>query len=260
MGGRGRLARRQLRDLGHRRHLPRLRPLDGRQDRPHRDHHRAVPRSSIMTGCSSLAASSARPITLEQARALGLDRQIVAADPRRDRCSTSAPARCGSASPMPRSRGASRNDPGFQGPNGQFDRPRFERCLRNAGFTEQRFVAEQRRDMLRQQLVGHHQRRADRAEGAGRGGGSLSRTSSARSNMCCSTAPRRARSRPRRRGAGASISRTAQGAVPRARISQGLIVALTPARTRPLDGDFRRRPQARLRGAQGRFVTPERRQ
>ena len=38
-----RLPGRQLRHLGHRRHFPRLRPLDGRQDRLDRDHHRAVP-------------------------------------------------------------------------------------------------------------------------------------------------------------------------------------------------------------------------
>jgi peptidyl-prolyl cis-trans isomerase D len=47
-----------------------------------------------------------------------------------------------------------RADPAFQAPNGQFDRPRFEQLIRQAGFTEQRFVAEQRRDMLRRQLAG----------------------------------------------------------------------------------------------------------
>ena len=35
-------------------------------------------------------------------------------------------------------------DPNFQTPNGQFDRARFSMALRNAGYTEQRFVAEQR--------------------------------------------------------------------------------------------------------------------
>jgi len=37
-------------------------------------------------------------------------------------------------------------DPAFQGLNGQFDRARFEQVIRNAGFTEPRFVAEQRRE------------------------------------------------------------------------------------------------------------------
>ena len=40
-------------------------------------------------------------------------------------------------------------DPAFQGLNGQFDRARFEQVIRNAGFTEPRFVAEQRRRLLR---------------------------------------------------------------------------------------------------------------
>ena len=42
-GHRARPDRRQLRDLGHRRHFPRLRPLDRRQDRLDRDHGRPVP-------------------------------------------------------------------------------------------------------------------------------------------------------------------------------------------------------------------------
>ena len=45
-------------------------------------------------------------------------------------------------------------DPAFQGPNGQFDRARFEQVIRNAGFTEARFVAEQRRRLLRRELAG----------------------------------------------------------------------------------------------------------
>src|SRR4029450_5264964 len=46
------------------------------------------------------------------------------------------------------------NDPAFRGPNGQFDRFRFEQIIRNAGYTEARFVAEQRRQMLRRELAG----------------------------------------------------------------------------------------------------------
>jgi len=45
-------------------------------------------------------------------------------------------------------------DPAFQGLNGQFDRARFEQVIRNAGFTESRFVAEQRRRLLRRELAG----------------------------------------------------------------------------------------------------------
>ena len=45
-------------------------------------------------------------------------------------------------------------DPSFLGPNGQFDRYRFEATIRNANYTEARFVAEQRRRLLRRELAG----------------------------------------------------------------------------------------------------------
>src|ERR1044072_1887143 len=43
------------------------------------------------------------------------------------------------------------NDPSFKGLNGQFDRARFEQIIRNAGFTEQRFTAEQKRLTMRRE-------------------------------------------------------------------------------------------------------------
>jgi len=44
-------------------------------------------------------------------------------------------------------------DPMFRTPGGTFDRTRFEYLLRNAGYSEQRFVAEQRRVTLRRQII-----------------------------------------------------------------------------------------------------------
>src|SRR5674476_1325990 len=44
-------------------------------------------------------------------------------------------------------------DPNFRGPNGQFDHARFEQLIRQAGFTESRFVEEQRRVTLRRQIA-----------------------------------------------------------------------------------------------------------
>ena len=93
-----------------------------------------------------------RSITMEQARALGIDRQVVgqfiaevALDERvralRLGVSDAEIARRITA------------DPTFQAPNGQFDRARFEQLIRQAGFTEQRFIAEQRKEALRRQLV-----------------------------------------------------------------------------------------------------------
>ena len=46
------------------------------------------------------------------------------------------------------------NDPAFRGPNGEFNRFLFEQIIRNAGYTEARFVAEQRRQALRRELAG----------------------------------------------------------------------------------------------------------
>jgi peptidyl-prolyl cis-trans isomerase D len=44
-------------------------------------------------------------------------------------------------------------DPRLQSVNGQFDRTKFELILRNMGYSEQRFVAEQRQEILRRQLL-----------------------------------------------------------------------------------------------------------
>src|SRR5262245_3192628 len=93
-----------------------------------------------------------RVITLEQARALGIDRQItqqIIGDMLLDERIRQLRLGVSDAEVAKRIM----LDPNFQGPNGQFDRPRFEQLIRSAGFTEQRFVAEQRREMLRRQLL-----------------------------------------------------------------------------------------------------------
>jgi peptidyl-prolyl cis-trans isomerase D len=94
-----------------------------------------------------------RPILPDQARALGLDRQLlnqVIADTVVDE--RARKLRLG-LSDAEMARQITEN-PAFRGLNGQFDRLRFEATLRNNGFTEARFMAERRRDALRQQLVG----------------------------------------------------------------------------------------------------------
>jgi peptidyl-prolyl cis-trans isomerase D len=45
------------------------------------------------------------------------------------------------------------DDPNFRGPNGKFDRTRFEQLIRQAGYTEPRYVAEQRAVLLRRQIA-----------------------------------------------------------------------------------------------------------
>ncbi len=94
-----------------------------------------------------------RPITPELARALGFDRQILgqlvaetALDERARDLNLG----------VPEAEIAKRitEDPSFRGFNGQFDHNRFLQLIRQNGFTEPRFMAEQRRLVLRQQLVG----------------------------------------------------------------------------------------------------------
>ncbi len=100
-----------------------------------------------------LGRRGGRPITSELARAVGIDRQILgqlvaetALDERaRD-------LKLG----LPESEVAKRitEDPSFRGFTGQFDHNRFLQIIRQAGYTEPKFLAEQRRLLLRQQLVG----------------------------------------------------------------------------------------------------------
>ena len=59
------------------------------------------------------------------------------------------------------------NDPSFKGLTGQFDRARFEQIIRNAGFTEQRFTAEQKRLTMRREVADTVQRRAHPAQDHG---------------------------------------------------------------------------------------------
>jgi peptidyl-prolyl cis-trans isomerase D len=92
-----------------------------------------------------------RPITADQARALGLDRQIISevvADTALDQrarqlglgITDSAVAK------------QIREIPAFQGLNGEFDPRLFEQRIRAAGYNEPRFVAERRRFLVRHQL------------------------------------------------------------------------------------------------------------
>ena len=46
------------------------------------------------------------------------------------------------------------NDPNFKGVAGNFDPARFQATIRQFGFTEQRYIAEQRRVSLRRQIAG----------------------------------------------------------------------------------------------------------
>jgi peptidyl-prolyl cis-trans isomerase D len=100
-----------------------------------------------------LARQFGRPILPDQARALGIDRQLlnqVIAETAIDQRVKSLGLGISDAEIA---RQITEN-PAFKGLNGQFDRTRFEALIRNAGYTEARFLAEQRQTALRQQLIG----------------------------------------------------------------------------------------------------------
>ncbi len=93
-----------------------------------------------------------RAITADQARALGLERQLLGqlmAEASLDEQARQLGLNL-SDSEIAREITADAN---FLGPNGQFDRFRFQQMIRSAGFTEARYAAEQRRVALRRELA-----------------------------------------------------------------------------------------------------------
>lgn len=94
-----------------------------------------------------------RPLTMDQARAFGLDRQVLQQVISESVLDEDA-RRLGlgqSDAEVMRSIVA---DPRFRGTNGAFDSARFAMSIRQAGLTEQRYIGEQRRFGLRQQIAG----------------------------------------------------------------------------------------------------------
>src|SRR5580704_3674771 len=94
-----------------------------------------------------------KPITSDQARALGFDRQILAQLTAEIALDERARALRLSLSDAEIARRIT-TQPGFQTPTGKFDAAGFQAAIRQAGYTEQRFVAEQRRTSVRNQLSG----------------------------------------------------------------------------------------------------------
>jgi peptidyl-prolyl cis-trans isomerase D len=93
-----------------------------------------------------------RAITPDQAHTLGLDRQLLGqllAETTFDE--QAKKLRLGLANADIAQRITS--DPAFRGADGQFERARFEQVIRQAGYTEGRFVDEQRNVLLRRQIA-----------------------------------------------------------------------------------------------------------
>jgi peptidyl-prolyl cis-trans isomerase D len=110
-------------------------------------------RQIYMDKLQQLGRSFGRPLTSEQARAFGLDRQVLQQTISEAALDEEA-RRMGLAQSQEETMRIIYNDPNFKGLGGAFDPGRFQATIRQFGFTEQRYLAEQRRVGLRRQIVG----------------------------------------------------------------------------------------------------------
>ena len=100
-----------------------------------------------------LGRSFGRPLTSEQARAFGLDRQVLQQTIAEAALDEEA-RRMGLAQSQEETMRLIYSDPNFKGLGGAFDPARFQATIRQFGYTEQRYLAEQRRVGLRRQIAG----------------------------------------------------------------------------------------------------------
>lgn len=94
-----------------------------------------------------------RPLPPDQVRALGLDRQILQQVVAEAALDEDARRKGLKVSDEEISRQI-KSDPNFRGANNAFDAGRFAGLIRQLGYTEQRYVAEQRNMALRRQIIG----------------------------------------------------------------------------------------------------------
>jgi peptidyl-prolyl cis-trans isomerase D len=109
-------------------------------------------RQLYQTKLQEVSQQLRRPITPEQARAFGFDRQVLAQwlqDATLDQVVQDM--RLGVADTEVVRRVT--EDPAFRGPGGQFDPGQFRTVLQRNGQSEQGYIAEQRRETLRRQIA-----------------------------------------------------------------------------------------------------------
>jgi peptidyl-prolyl cis-trans isomerase D len=94
-----------------------------------------------------------RPLTMDQARAFGLDRQVLQQTIAEAALDEEA-RRLGLGQSDAETMRMIFSDPNFKGVGGAFDPARFQATIRQFGFSEQRYVADQRRVSLRRQIAG----------------------------------------------------------------------------------------------------------
>ncbi len=110
-------------------------------------------RQLYMDKLQQIGRQFGRPLTAEQARAFGFDRQVLQqtlAEAALDEQARRLGLRQSEAETMR----MIFSDPNFKGVNGNFDPARFQATIRQFGFSEQRYVADQRRVSLRRQIAG----------------------------------------------------------------------------------------------------------
>src|SRR3954454_20900826 len=100
-----------------------------------------------------LGRSFGRPLTMDQARAFGLDRQVLQQTIAEAALDEEA-RRMGLGQSEAETMRTIYADPNFKGLGGQFDPARFQAVIRQFGYSEQRYLAEQRRVSLRRQIAG----------------------------------------------------------------------------------------------------------
>jgi peptidyl-prolyl cis-trans isomerase D len=94
-----------------------------------------------------------RPLTMDQARAFGLDRQVLQ-QTIAEAALDEQTRRLGLGQSDAETMRVVLSDPNFKGVNGNFDPQRFQATIRQFGFTEQRYIADQRKVSLRRQIAG----------------------------------------------------------------------------------------------------------
>ncbi|MDB5618010.1 MAG: PpiC-type peptidyl-prolyl cis-trans isomerase [Tardiphaga sp.] len=94
-----------------------------------------------------------RPLTSDQARAFGVDRQVLQQAVAEAALDEDARRRGLGVSDAEVMRQIV-EDPNFKGSTGTFDAPRFQQLIRSLGYTEQRYISEQRKVSLRRQIAG----------------------------------------------------------------------------------------------------------
>jgi peptidyl-prolyl cis-trans isomerase D len=109
-------------------------------------------RSTYNEHLHQLEREIGHPVPPEQANALGLDRQVLSSMVAEAGLDQRARQMGLGISDAEIARRVT-SEKEFLGPTGKFDRMRFEQLLRNAGYSEQRFLSEQRRVTLRRQIV-----------------------------------------------------------------------------------------------------------